>query len=511
MRRFIITVLLLSVLNSVTGENCYPKKFNSSSVVCVCNENNCGDIGKVKAEDGKIALYQSSMSGERLQRSTVDFLSGAPAAERDLTVSLINTHLQKIIGFGGALTDAAGVHWAGLGSTLQKRLLQSYYGPEGLEYNMGRIPMAACDFSTRDYTYADTPGDFELKNFALAKEDLELKIPMIQFAKNVSKEEIYFFGSPWGAPAWMKTNEKTYGKGTLKGSPGGQYFKSWANYFVKFYESYKEHGITMWGFTVQNEPTTGFKPWPWQTVAMSPYTERDFLKKDLGPALFKATSNSINIMVLDDNRVVLPWWANVIFSDPEANRYAAGLAVHWYTDTLRNSSDLESIHRDFGDKIIVNTEACEGFEFLITPVILGSWERGEAYARDILEDLRHHVNAWVDWNLFLNTEGGPNWAGNRVDSAIIVDTKTSTFYKQPTYYAIAHFSKFIPRGSVRLDDALDGSQEKLTVVTFLRPDKLKATVILNRNDSVKKVLIKGLDGKSFMVEATARSITTALW
>ena len=163
--------------------------------------------------------------------------------------------------------------------------------------------------------------------------------------------------------------------GSLKGSPGGEYYKSWANYFVKFYEAYKEKGITMWGFTQQNEPTTGFLPWKWQTMAMSPYTERDFLKMDLGPALFNASNGEVKIMVLDDNRGVLPWWANVILGDSEANAYAAGVAVHWYHDTLRSSSVLESTHNNHPDKFILNTEACQGFLPFASSVILGMRKR----------------------------------------------------------------------------------------------------------------------------------------
>ncbi|XP_028967094.1 putative glucosylceramidase 3 [Galendromus occidentalis] len=510
MRRQAVAVVLFSGLICVLSEICYTKSFGGSSVVCVCNPTNCSDIGPVTAEHGRITFYESSMTGERFQRSTADFLEDAPRADIDLTVNVLSGTLQEIIGFGGAFTDSAGVNWASLSPDLQKRLITSYYSPEGLEYNIGRVPMGGCDFSTRDYTYDDTEGDFELKNFALAQEDIELKIPMIQFAKSVSEEEIYFYGSPWSAPAWMKTNGKTFGMGGLKGFPGDQYYETWAKYFVKFYEAYRDRGVEMWGFTMQNEPTTGYIPWKWQTMAMSPYTERDFLKKNLGPALFKATNHSIKIMVLDDNRVVLPWWANVIFGDAEANSYAAGVGVHWYQDNLRSASALESTHRNHPDKFILNTEACEGFQPFATAVILGSWERAESYAQNIIDDLRHFVSGWVDWNLFLNTQGGPNWVKNFVDSPIIVDESAQAFYKQPMYYALAHFSKFLPRGSVRLDDTLVGSKRKLSVVTFLRPDKLKATIVLNQNDSAKKVLIKDSDGKSFMIEAGARSIITTL-
>lgn len=84
-------------------------------------------------------------------------------------------------------------------------------------------------------------------------------------------------------------------------------------------------------------------------------------------------------------------------------------------------------------------------------VFVGRWERAESYANDILDDLRHSVSGWVDWNLCLDLIGGPNWAKNFVDSPVIVDKAKQTFYKQPMYYAMGHFTKFIPRGSVCVD------------------------------------------------------------
>lgn len=54
-------------------------------------------------------------------------------------------------------------------------------------------------------------------------------------------------------------------------------------------------------------------------------------------------------------------------------------------------------------------------------VILGSWERAVNYASDIISDLNNFVGGWIDWNLLLDMEGGPNWAKNFVDAPIISD------------------------------------------------------------------------------------------
>lgn len=46
----------------------------------------------------------------------------------------------------------------------------------GIGYSVVRVPMASCDFSTRLYTYADTPEDYNLHSFTLAPEDVNMKV-----------------------------------------------------------------------------------------------------------------------------------------------------------------------------------------------------------------------------------------------------------------------------------------------------------------------------------------------
>lgn len=121
--------------------------------------------------------------------------------------------------------------------------------------------MASCDFSTWPYSYDDHEGDFGMSNFSLVMEDFKLKIPLLLSASNMSTRTLKFFGSPWAAPAWMKTNGKMQGAGTLKGVAGDKYHKAWALYFAKFIKEYEENGVKIWGVTVQNEPSTGFIPW----------------------------------------------------------------------------------------------------------------------------------------------------------------------------------------------------------------------------------------------------------
>jgi glucosylceramidase len=95
------------------------------------------------------------------------------------------------------------------------------------------------------------------------------------------------------------------------------------------------------------------------------------------------------------------------------------------------------------------------------------------------QDINHWVTGWVDWNMALDTEGGPNWVNNNVDSPIIINATADEFYKQPMFYALAHFAKFVPPGSRRIAYTIS-SDSVIECVSFLRPDNIVAVVLQNR-------------------------------
>lgn len=46
-----------------------------------------------------------------------------------------------------------------------RQVLDAYFGPNGIEYSVGRIPMGSCDFSVETYSFDDVPGDYNLTHF----------------------------------------------------------------------------------------------------------------------------------------------------------------------------------------------------------------------------------------------------------------------------------------------------------------------------------------------------------
>ncbi|XP_072703030.1 lysosomal acid glucosylceramidase isoform X2 [Ciconia boyciana] len=483
-------------------------------MVCVCNATYCDTLDPVVLPaPSTYVKYESSKAGKRLERSEGSFQHSLRAPDLILTVDTTQRY-QKVKGFGGSVTDAAAINILSLPETAQDHLLRSYFSEEGLEYNLVRLPMASCDFSLHAYTYDDVPFDYELTHFSLRDEDTKLKIPLLHRALAMSKRPLSLYASPWTSPAWMKTSESFVGKGTLKGQAGDEYHKTWANYFVRFLDEYAKHNLTFWAVTAENEPTAGLiNNYPFQCLGFTAEQQRDFIARDLGPALANSSHRHVQLIILDDNRLHLPHWAKVVLEDEEAARYVHGIGIHWYLDFIGPIQDtVVPTHELFPDYFILATEACIGAHFWERDVVLGCWDRGNQYSHSILMNLNHFVVGWTDWNLALDLEGGPNWVKNYVDSPIIVDTSEGIFYKQPMFYHMGHFSKFIPEGSQRvgLIASRESKKTELEYTAFLRPDGGVVVVVLNR--SPQNITFGLADTVGLIAAmAPASSIQTYLW
>ena len=186
-------------------------------------------------------------------------------------------------------------------------------------------------------TYDDESGsgeDLNLTRFSIAHDE-RLKIPLIKSAMQVAAAAggtpISLFASPWAPPAWMTAQNTTTHNPTLKGGVTGPIAVAYARYLVKFFEAYAapEHGISFWGLTAQNEPAgnTG----AWQDLKFTAEQQRDFIRDVLGPAMRSSNATrDVDLMIMDDQRVHLPGWADTVLADPEAAKFVAGIALHWY-------------------------------------------------------------------------------------------------------------------------------------------------------------------------------------
>lgn len=141
-------------------------------------------------------------------------------------------------------------------------------------------------------------------------------------------------------------------------------------------------------------------------------------------------------------------------------------------------------------------------------MLFGDWGRGEAYSIDIIEDLNHGSVGWADWNLALDPQGGPNWARAWNDASIIVNGSISEYYRQPTFYSLAHFTKFLHPGSVRIHHTLITKRSGIRTTVFRNTDGNFVLVLLNTDGKAANVVIKGFREKDFKTEIGPHSIQT---
>jgi glucosylceramidase len=94
----------------------------------------------------------------------------------------------------------------------------------------------------------------------------------------------------------------------------------------------------------------------------------------------------------------------------------------------------------------------------------------------------------IDWNLLLDTQGGPNHVNNFCLAPVIADIENQKVYFEWPYYFIAHFSKFVPVGSKRIASSV--YTRDLQVVSFVTPTSEIVTVMLNETDKDIPVMLK---------------------
>ncbi|MDG1822162.1 MAG: glycoside hydrolase family 30 protein [Flavobacteriaceae bacterium] len=443
----------------------------------------------------KIEVYETSESGNKLT-----LVSAFEAEENVTTIALdITTELQTITGFGGAFTESSAYLLNQVSKENRTRILNAYFAKEGARYSLTRTHMNSCDFSLDNYSYTPIAGDKNLEHFSI-EEDREDLIPMIKEAMAISEDGFRLFASPWTAAPWMKDNNKWVGGKLLP-----EYYDTWALFFSKYVDAYKAEGIDIWGFTVENEPHGNGENW--ESMHYSPAEMTHFVQHYLGPKLESEGKGAIKILGYDQNRSGVSEWVDAMYKDEASSKYFAGTAVHWYDSTYDYFPEaLQYAHQKAPDKLLIQTEACIDAEVPVWEDDKWYWKKeatdwgydwreaekkylhpkyapANRYARDIIGCLNNWVDGWVDWNMVLDTKGGPNWANNWCIAPVIVDTDKDEVYFTPLYYIMSHFSKFIRPGAKIIDSKI--SDPQLMAAAAKNPDGSIAVVVFNESKTRK--------------------------
>lgn len=390
---------------------------------------------------------------------------------------------QKILGFGGSITEATTLNWKSLSSVARDRVLELLYGDSGLGYTLGRVPMGSCDFSVSSYNFAEKE-DLTLDSFdkSVQRDYDNGMIDMIKSARYVTQHsweggiDLSLVASPWSPPPWMKqplptdpvdathakTMQETALPECLREGTGAEsrYARAWARYFSEFISAYKGRGIDFWAVTVQNEPLSLPK---FEACGHSKTTEKEFVVNHLGPVLNEDHPN-VKILAYDTNKdqcvdFMEHFWGGSDAFEDAASKYIDGAALHWYSrlhssldggegapnmhrlKALASRRDLEAQKDAAEDKdqrldtsrkvktkpndntkepILLDTEATHCTS---TGYAIGnlniSWQRAERNAHAILSQLAAGSNGWIEWNMILDPFGGPNHVENFCDAPLV--------------------------------------------------------------------------------------------
>lgn len=475
--------------------------------------------GCMKSDKLSIQVFETSESGNQLTEIT-----SFSEAENPINVSLNPEEKhQEITGIGGSFTEASAYLLNQVSKENRDKIIEAYFGESGARYSLTRTHMNSSDFSLGNYSFAPVEGDVDLEYFSI-DEDRDDIIPMIKDAMAVSKDGFKLMASPWTAPPWMKDNNDWKGGRLLP-----EYYDTWALFFSKYVDAYKEEGIEVWGFTVENEPLGNDSNW--ESMHFTPEEQNDFVANHLGPRLEK-DGHDVKILGYDQNRdVELIEWVDAMYNNSEAAKYYDGTAVHWYGSTYKIfEEELQYAKNAAPDKHLIQTEATVDAQVPVWRDDSWYWSKEATdwgwdwapeerkhlhpkyvpvfrYARDIIGTLNNEVDGWIDWNMVLDRQGGPNWAENWCVAPVIVDPEQDEVYFTPLYYTMTHFSRYIRPGAVRIGH--QQSEEGLQLTAVQNPDGTIAVVLLNEHEDIKGIELE-LNGKKASFQIKGKAIQTVI-
>lgn len=401
------------------------------------------------------------------------------------------SRFQTVDGFGYTLTGGSATLINQMDSPSKSSLLTELFGnsSDAIGISYLRISIGASDLSASVFSYDDMPAgqtDPTLANFSLSLDTVDL-IPVLKQILTINPQ-IKIMGSPWSAPVWMKNNGSSIG-----GNLQSQYYSVYAQYFVKYIQAMAAKGIRIDAITPQNEPQHGGNN---PSMVMSATEQADFIKNHLGPA-FQAAGISTKIIVWDHN-CDNPNYPISVLNDAAAKPFIDGSAFHLYAGEIGVLSGVKAAHPD---KNLYFTEQWTGangsfdgdLKWHLKNVIIGS--------------MRNWSKIALEWNLASDPSYGPHTPGGCTECKGAITINASVVSRNVGYYIIAHASKFVPAGSVRIASTTGVS---LHSVAFVRPDGKKVLIVLNDSGSSTSFNIKYKE-KWAITSLTGATVGTYVW
>ncbi|WP_242434720.1 glycoside hydrolase family 30 protein [Hymenobacter amundsenii] len=421
---------------------------------------------------------------QRLNLRFADNTNADPTIVVDTTQTF-----QTMEGFGYTLTGGSAQVMSRMSAPARAGLIKELFATDSTSLGVSylRVSIGASDLNDQVYTYDESPTpDPTLANFSL-KPDEAYFIPVLKEILAVNPA-IKIMGSPWTAPLWMKTNGNSVG-GSLK----PEYYPAYAQYFVKYIKGMAAAGITIDAVTLQNEPLYGGNN---PSMLMQADEQATFIKNHVGPA-FQAAGIKTKIICYDHN-ADKPEYPLAVLGDPAAYPFVEGSAFHLYGGDI---DALTRVHNAYPNKGVYFTE---------------QWTQAPG---NLAGDLPYHVKNleigaprnWsrnvLEWNLANDASYGPHTPGGCTECLGAVTIAGNQVTRNPAYYSVAHSSKFVRPGSVRV---ATNEPAGLSNVAYKTPGGKRVLVVLNTTSALKNFNIQ-YRSKVVSVALSGGSVATYIW
>lgn len=452
----------------------------------------------------EIRVYVTSQAGDRIAaKPPVHFAEGE--------VSGAGFHIdenvkdQEIIGFGASFLESGAICLNSLNPEQQEALLTALFDPQkGAGFTVMKTDIAASDEMSAGpfYSYDDHAGDVGMKLFSIQR-DLEANglVPFIKHARRYG--QFVLQATMDYAPDWMLFDVNK------NQDVNPKYFDALALYYLRYLREYEKQGILVDYLSLFNEPLIYTKI-PANKI-------RDLLKDHVGPLLAKeGLKTRIQPCEYNTRERAGKYWP-VILDDPQARKYAAAILYHGYD--YKGYDKIAALHKRYPDLPLWMTEVCHAYE-AGTPksMVLPNrdYADGDFWGTQIFRDLEAGASAWIYWNMILDEKGGP-WLISPVHGdpdpnvqhpVVIVDRQKKETTYTGLYYYLAHFSKFVRPGAVRVGTR--GSVSGVRCLAFQGKDGGMVAEVMNSRQQPASVLLHW-KGQAVSLDLPALSITTYLW
>ncbi|WP_440087746.1 ricin-type beta-trefoil lectin domain protein [Streptosporangium sp. LJ11] len=433
------------------------------------------------------------------QQSPIAFGPAGGSANHTITVNEGTTY-QQFEGGGASITDTTAYLLRGgpISAATRDAVMRRLFHPtDGIGLSFVRNPIGASDLSRPgNVSLDDTCCD--LNDFGANGYDTNVRL-LTQQAKSLNPA-LRVKGVPWSAPGWMKDNGRMDQMGWLK----FEHYPTYAQYLVKYVQSYQNAGIPVDYISVQNEPNCcqagnptamNYPGMSWNSSGLA-----EFTKNHVYPA-FRAAGITTKVLVHDWNYGDYATMGAGVLNDAGVRNdpLFGGIAWHGY---FGDPAVGTQVHNQYPAVRQFSTEHSGG-------TWIGN-QHNEDLA-DIVNYARNWSGSLVKWSLALNQNMGPHNGGCDVCTGLVTvqegGPRAGQVDNTIEYYTTGHLTKFVRPGAFRIDSTANATIQN---VAWRNSDGSKALIAHNRGTSAQSVRVNW-GGQSFVYSLPARTTATFTW